>query len=160
MDFASLQQLVEQVVQKEAPGFLDGNGKEKAFLAWGFMAKYRGECLLDPLVKDAMSPAALAVINGANQAFLAQVQELYQVRCPVCAGYGHTAGFCASLPRLRAAHGPNAQVTTWFNRALDRSDNVEAKGDYRRLSTLRYTVPDGYFGKDGRIRKAALGRHA
>lgn len=120
---------------------------------WPLFAAYEAEFGANPPGKDS---AAL----GAHTAFVQKAHELFAVKCRACWGWGHVAGYCASLPRLKAAC-VDVQVTSWLSKAVTRP-HLNLKGedkvptDKLSLASLPYRLPDGYRGKDGMVKKSCL----
>jgi len=135
---------------------LVADGKTTPLMSWPLMASYHTELMTAPAAKD-------GPVGVANANFLNQVAELHKVQCRACSGYGHTAKFCASLPRIKAAMGSNPVSNGWLSRALERSypnsrPGVGSPDKLGVLALLGYKLPDGFLDKDGKVKKSATKR--
>lgn len=148
--------LIAQEALTVVPQLVQGDGSSTALMGWPLLAAYHTELMAAPAAKG--GPVA-----AANANFLNQVAELHKVQCRACSGYGHTAKYCASLPRVKAAMGSNPVANGWLSRALDRSypnsrPGVAAPDKLGVLAGLGYKLPEGFLDKDGKPKKSATKR--
>ena len=122
-------------------------GPYKNVRSWPLMEKFYTELKAKPAL-NTDKPAIAAI-----EVFLSNAHELYKVKCNVCNGWGHSAKFCTTWPRVKTAAGANKHVQSWLKSASSRVYKDVKPAPYQQpdilgcLAQLPYELPEGFLEK-------------
>lgn len=140
MNPGDLKREVKRDAYVKVPQLVTNDGGHTPLMSWPLMVAYHTELVGHPAAKTSNAVAA-------NTNFLNQMKELHKVQCRCCSGYGHTSKYCTTLPRVKAAMGPNPVTNGWLSRAIERAYPKIRPGiapvDKSITMTLEYQLPEG-----------------
>lgn len=151
LSLAEIKDLIAVRAHIDVPQLVVGDA-DKPLMNWALMRAFHTELTGNPAAKTNKGAVA------ALECFLEEAADLYKVQCRACSGYGHTAEYCPTLPRLQAAIGANPTVKCWLGRAVKRPyKNVRVGVDKApAMLHLPYKLPNGFKNKDGNLKKHVL----
>ena len=134
----------------KVPEFEGENGAPGPFAqmrSWPIVQKFYTELRGKPIHKND------EVGRAATKVFLSNAFELFKIKCNTCNGFGHSAKFCTTWPRLKTAGGVNKHVQGWLKKAKDRCykdikpDGIGDPDILGCLANLPYDLPEGFVEK-------------